>query len=1287
MAIVQTVMWTAVPNGIDASSNKLKVRCVVSPRLSSTPPTNQALSAYADWPQWTAKVAAAGFTLSLKVGGVTYPNLVPDKAILQPALWPALFRPTMLVRPFTIPDFTTTKIRSYPVGNVLDAVRRLYSDLTNERPLDQGPSGSDWTRRAPIRDIRLPRNSERTLLSTVDNLYRNGSTVQYAVPPGPPQAQTDFLQVRRFHWTPATAAPVPPKPTPAELDFHQLVALLMEYPILQRRLGLTLDFLVPVGGLVAGDTTVSIVAPSPGHLTPTTAATYGAGYFWPKAGGDVANNRLAIAGANFSVVSVDVDGAALKLAQFADAVTQVKTAEPQFLPSLRSAGLAVARTGKAWQFNAKFGKAKQDNTTITGGGPVTLDAASLLHGLRWQAYDVAAQQWFSLCERDVRYRFLSLPDTDAGYVPGRTTTLREEGPVTAAMTQRVNDGTDDLYLAEYLARWHGENLVAPRPGLSLLEPGQGLADPHPGPQSATDPQLNVDTTAAPQGLPVLRFGRDYRLRAMATYIGGAGVAFQRGDTSADFTHATGVYRYARAEPIAAPEVVACAAMTPGETITDLVIRTEYDSAPADTAPADRHLLPPKVAQLFAEQLGLFDTDTGFDPATYPVLAARADGAVAGGSHPANVDLPVPWLPDIHARGAALYGAPGGGTATIAFGLSADSKNWQSITGVHIRLQEGSAPATVPSGRGVVMKVGKGDVVEIALSSFLAAAHLNDLQIWRWFVQTTAGSPKYPKSGSDPYGNYVDWATSGLLWTITPYRRVRLICAVRQPIVVPAHVGGGIVAQPGDNAVTLGWQLAVSRKTTTSVDVSATWSDPVDVLSGGSWSTHSVAKSAAFGDAPVVLADATHPEGTLDLATLPGGGLPADLHDTKAHLVTFRLRAKSRFAEYFPDPVSVVVTPSGQTPVPVNARGITEGSEVVTAGQTTYERGVHYQMDYVAGTLTRTAASPISGPVTVTFRPSLTRTGTFQTWVPARTRPVAPAPVEALPTFGWDRQVPSADPNLPGAVLSRRSGNGLRIYVAPPWYSSGAEEKLGIVFSANAQQIAEHLRPFVTGWAGDPAFTDGSLGTVVPQPSHVTGNPVVSEVVTLPDLPDVAAGAKQVRVVELNPSWDADRQLYYGEVEFAPPGSAYFPFIRLALCRFQPHGLTDLRMSPVRLLDFAQLAPDRSVSLTYPSATQVAVTVVGCSYLQSFSSARRGGQVRVTVEWRDPAIDGELAWTAIGGAQLTPGVPWAKDPSRTAWTGTVSLPAPHSDQQRLVVQEYESVPGGERVVFTDVIALT
>ncbi|HEX6685634.1 MAG TPA: hypothetical protein VF062_22855, partial [Candidatus Limnocylindrales bacterium] len=755
--------------------------------------------------------------------------------------------------------------------------------------------------------------------------------------------------------------------------------------------------------------------------------------------------------------------------------------------------------------------------------------------------------------------------------------------------------------------------------------------------------------------------------------------FVRGDTSADFTHTTGVWRYARSEPIAPPEVVMCAPPTPGETVTDMVIRTEFDSAPDPDEVAARHLLPPKVAQLFAEQLGMCDTASGFDPASYSVLVQRANGQLGSDHFPSTTNLGVPWLPDVHARGVAL-----GWLAKIDFGYTPDSKNWQAIQGVQIRLAEGSGVENLVGVTGKLIKIGKADVVEIPLSSYLDAGHLDSLQIWRWFKEVTAGNPKHKKSLADPYGYYVDWATAGLLWTLTPKRRLRLICAVRQPLLAPSPISVPTHHNLGENHVTAKWKLAVSRRSTASLDIRASWSVPSDVLDGSMWDTVNTPMSAGLGEIPV---DPAGPEGEIDLSTLDGGGIRADFHDTKAHWVTYRGRAKSRFAEYFTERPTVQVTPVGEAPVVVNARGVADESEIVTGGSTTYVRGQHYVMNYDTGTLARTPGSPIAGQVSVEFLPSITRFHNFSTWVLSRSRPAAPIPVQVLPTFGWQTQQPSADPNLPGAVLSRRAGNGLRIYFSPPWHSSGEGEKLGVVFP-NGPAIAEHMRPFVTQWAGDPAVEDGQLAPEVVQAAHVLGGPAVSGPVVIPELPGLAPLSKQVRVVQLDPQWDNERQLYYADIEFAAPGATYLPFIRLALCRYQPHSMTGVEMSQVRLADFAQLAPDRWVSLGYPAPGEVTVTVVGHTYLRTHSSMMRGGNVMVTVERRDPNItDPELRWTPVATSSLAPGVAWPIDNNKTMWTGNVTLPGPHSDEFRLVIQETERWPGGERVAFTDVVPLS
>ena len=336
-------------------------------------------------------------------------------------------------------------------------------------------------------------------------------------------------------------------------------------------------------------------------------------------------------------------------------------------------------------------------------------------------------------------------------------------------------------------------LPHPAPGLSLLEPDDPdvLADPNPGPQKPTDPQLKVKAWPAPAGLPVLRYGRDYRLRALASYVGGAGVEFQRGDTSNDFTHTTGVWRYARSEPVAPPEIVMSAPPKPAETVTDMVIRTEYDGAPATKWPCVICCRPRSPSYSPSN----WACSTPVPGSTRPRMGSLQlgpTGTCRRSTMPTPPTLDVPWLPDIYARGVAL-----GLLGKIDFGYAADSTNWKNVKGVQIRLAEGSdAPAPLPGGlNGLLVKVGKGDIVEIPLTCYLSAAHLDNLQIWRWFKELTAGNPKHKKSAADPYGYYVEWATSGLLWMLTPYQKLRLICAVRQPLTPPGVPRRRNAAQP------------------------------------------------------------------------------------------------------------------------------------------------------------------------------------------------------------------------------------------------------------------------------------------------------------------------------------------------------------------------------------------------------------------------------------------------------------------------------------------------------------
>ena len=101
----------------------------------------------------------------------------------------------------------------------------------------------------------------------------------------------------------------------------------------------------------------------------------------------------------------------------------------------------------------------------------------------------------------------------------------------------ADDPSRRLILHESVGRFLGWSLVASVPGL-------GVARDPAAPPEGKDPQAHPDFKLAttlkptPGSVPVLRFGRPYRIRARMAYLGGAGPEFVPGDTSQDFAHAT-----------------------------------------------------------------------------------------------------------------------------------------------------------------------------------------------------------------------------------------------------------------------------------------------------------------------------------------------------------------------------------------------------------------------------------------------------------------------------------------------------------------------------------------------------------------------------------------------------------------------------------------------------------------------------------------------------------------------------------------------------------------------------
>jgi hypothetical protein len=209
------------------------------------------------------------------------------------------------------------------------------------------------------------------------------------------------------------------------------------------------------------------------------------------------------------------------------------------------------------------------------------------------------------------------------------------------------------------------------------------------------------------------------------------------------------------------------------------------------------------------------------------------------------------------------------------------------------------------------------------------------------------------------------------------------------------------------------------------------------------------------------------------------------------------------------------------------------------------------------------------------------------------------------------------------------------------------------------------------------------------------------------------------------AYDAERRLWYADIE-VNFGTAYFPFIRLALARYQPTSVPNAHLSNIVLADFMALTPDRWLSVAHGATADVRnVSVFGWTYTDSSGEVEARQPltlvlnrqrvaisptsiVEVWVERLDPALGTDFGWkreagavvtptpsgrVAVGGGQIDPRVAAHRtelsasrrfaelsqtlqvDATRIwprLWNGTVTLPTgrPADARYRLAIAEFE-----------------
>jgi hypothetical protein len=708
--------------------------------------------------------------------------------------------------------------------------------------------------------------------------------------------------------------------------------------------------------------------------------------------------------------------------------------------------------------------------------------------------------------------------------------------------------------------------------------------------------------------------------------------------------------YLRWEPVVAPPMLLRRSVSgsPGESLGRLVIRSDVDTsveayfaaqpAPTYNLYAERHFLPPTISQIMAETHGRFDGSPPAGKTWYQVIVekdvlpdvdvqpdpAHPDDARIV-AHPYDVDhVPLPYLPDPLAVGASFLALPGY-PAAMPFTAPVFAGPWPEYETFRLIVKGASGPNDTPapplwngSQHTLSVELPQAEVVTIRASSRLAATGLLLLGMWQWLVEVGLG------------GLWLQPALHGLVWLLTPFREITLVHAVQHPLIVPEFTKRLVAERDlGSTRATLVDQpIPISGKSTIKLDIYAAWHEPVDdltqpgptVLEG---QAHLAESPVQYTDTTVVFnpGDPTHTQ---------------EFHDTKYRRVSYNPVATSRFREYFPFTDADLQADPGL---------ITSGNPPV--------------------------GTPEPDPTHAAPPPAPSGSGVID--VPNSARPLAPAVLYAVPTFGWQTGI-----GKQGELISSRAGGGLRIYLERPWYSSGEGELLGVVLANESRllkfPVTTLLRALITNtvdpshitrWGVDPLWLSGPLPH--PYAPMLDSFPAAVQRGTNLSI-DEQQGVK-VAVAGHDVSYDPDRRLWYCDIELDTAG-AYYPFVRLALARYQPISVTDAHLSRIVLADFHQIAPDRTATvLVSKDPSLLRVTVTGpVPY-------RTTNQVFVRLEEQLPfSTDPDTGWVPVPDAEQQ--LPFAQEGTTGIWSGNFSVPAftPPLPALRLVVAEYELYPG-------------
>ncbi len=611
------------------------------------------------------------------------------------------------------------------------------------------------------------------------------------------------------------------------------------------------------------------------------------------------------------------------------------------------------------------------------------------------------------------------------------------------------------------------------------------------------------------------------------------------------------------------------------------------------------------------------------------------------------DLALPYLPDPLAAGVAL-GMSGANKGSPLLGLFRTESTAARFLGdwpapQPFRLVLTAAPTATANITGNVITIGLPPGTRLDLK-LSSSLNRADLPLMALWMLIPEAFRKLDLVERP--------AADSQFWGLTPFQPISLVHAVPRPVLAPLITTLAPLRAPAATNVAFAGVIDCHASSTDRIDAEASWSEWVDDIAAAG-PVREDRKSVPYHvqidpDEDMVLLAAADTS-----FAFPGVGdvrIHRAIHefgDTRHRLVDYAFRGTTRFREYF-SPVQLA-TPDSR--------------------------------------------SIVGDPK--------------QLRIPSSARPAAPIVNSVIPLFRWDEET---DPGQPFG-LRRRRRSGLRIYLERPWYTTGDDEQLAILLGVPGSQDPA----YTSLWGADPVWLNAG------PPSRLVGLSVedlydsvgidkergpedrISPPATA-ILQDVK-GQPQCTLLGYRPEYNADRKLWFVDVAIEP-AAAIWPFVRLAVARYQPHSLPGLELSPPAICDFTQLPPERTMTVSRPDDSNVRVTVTGPIGLRT--PINRAGvegrkaiggdaspyplgaadptnvvannrRVYAIVERLPAGATSDLDWDEVHRQELSIGGLAAT--GDWAWTGVVPVGKPVGpatpgavDEWRVTVEEHEAIEG-------------